>query len=126
MLSALVNEQGQHVTLWHDYLSVLTDPAHILVEVTVSVAFILLELLFVGLLWKRVMKPRLTRDIHEEVDAEHGVVHKEPYKEPQAPYRGQKMPPHAKPPVLSPPTARVRWTIRMAEALVKADPDRGE
>jgi hypothetical protein len=53
----------------------MTDPAHIMAEVTITIIFAIFELLFVGILWKRWLKPRITKTIHAEVDAEHGIEH---------------------------------------------------
>lgn len=62
--------------LWERYLELLTDPAHILFELTISVLFDLL-IVYLGyqLLLKRIILPKLRRDIHREIDAEHHVEH---------------------------------------------------
>ncbi len=54
----------------HEYLDILTDPAHGLAEVTFTV---LVDVLGVGLLWPLVR--RLIRREHTIIDAEHGVEH---------------------------------------------------
>lgn len=62
--------------LWEEYWGLLTDPAHLLFELTFSLAF---DILVVAVLWgilvKKVIIPRLRRDIHKEIDAEHGITH---------------------------------------------------
>ena len=75
MLLSLVNEQGQHVSLLQDYWGTLTDPAHLLTEITISIIFALLELVLVRWLFLKVIKPRLARQIHAEIDAEHEIEH---------------------------------------------------
>lgn len=57
-----------------EYWSILTDPAHVAVEVTLM---ILLDGLLLGLLWpviRRYVQSKLTAQ-HEELDREHGIHH---------------------------------------------------
>jgi hypothetical protein len=72
MILALVNEAGQHVSLWQDYLNTQFDPAHLLSELGFTVFF---DLLVVFVIWGKFLKPRLFKQIHDELDAEHGVTH---------------------------------------------------
>lgn len=62
--------------LWTEYLNLLTDPAHIMFELTISILFDLF-IVYLGyqLLFKRIILPKLRRDIHREIDAEHHVQH---------------------------------------------------
>lgn len=64
-------------TGWFDeYLALLQDPAHILFEITIGILFDLI-IVYVGyqLIVKRLIIPRLRRDIHKEIDDEHGIKH---------------------------------------------------
>ncbi len=54
------------------YLEILSDPAHLAVEVTIM---LVVDVLFLGLIW-----PLIRKAIHREhrlIDAEHGVTHPE-------------------------------------------------
>lgn len=65
---------------WH----ILSDPAHVAVEITLT---ILLDGVLLGLLWPMVrtyVNSRLQRQ-HEELDAEHGVMHHDDHVHLQAP-----------------------------------------
>ena len=68
---------------WH----ILSDPAHVAVEITLT---ILLDVVLLGMFWpmlKTYVNSRLARQ-HEQLDAEHGIthhgdhVHREPSKVP--------------------------------------------
>jgi hypothetical protein len=81
--SILASEEHAHeegLSLWEDYLSVAVDPAHIFAELTftVFIDFVLLFLVW-GLFFKKVLLPKIRsdirRDVHREIDAEHGVTH---------------------------------------------------
>lgn len=67
-------EEG--LSFWQDYMSVAFDPAHILAEITFTIFldFVLLFLVW-GLFFKKVLLPKMRRDIHREIDIEHGYVH---------------------------------------------------
>lgn len=54
-----------------DYLQTQFDPAHLLSEL----GFELAQVLLIGLLWRRVLKPKLIRSVHAEIDQEHGTDH---------------------------------------------------
>ncbi|GAB2989640.1 hypothetical protein [Nocardioides montaniterrae] len=57
-----------------EYWSILTDPAHVAVEVTLM---ILLDGILLGLAWpavRRYFNAKLER-AHRELDEEHGIVH---------------------------------------------------
>jgi hypothetical protein len=58
----------------HEYWSILTDPAHVSVEITLM---ILLDGLLLGVLWpliRRYLHHVLERQ-HAALDEEHGIVH---------------------------------------------------
>lgn len=57
-----------------EYWSILTDPAHVAVELTLMA---LIDGMILGLLWpliRRLINHRLDR-LHRELDAEHGITH---------------------------------------------------
>lgn len=57
-----------------EYWSILTDPAHVAVEITLM---ILLDGLLLGLLWPMIRRyvNRKLHQQHEILDAEHGIQH---------------------------------------------------
>lgn len=59
-------------TFW----DIALDPAHIAAELVWSLIFdgLFVALLY-GVIWKRYLLPRLRRQLHKELDAEHGIVH---------------------------------------------------
>lgn len=61
---------------WDEYVHLLQDPAHILFEITLSVVFDFV-IIYLGyqLFIKRVVIPRIRRELHREIDAEHHVEH---------------------------------------------------
>lgn len=59
---------------FHHYVEIVTDPGHVLAEITFM---LVIDLLVMGLLWPLVRKA-IDRRIHVEhlaIDAEHGVDH---------------------------------------------------
>ena len=72
--------EGHHeeegLTFWQDYMSVAFDPAHILAEITFTIFldFVLLFLVW-NIFFKKVILPKMRRDIHREIDIEHGYDH---------------------------------------------------
>lgn len=77
---------------FEEYLSILTEPAHLMAEST----FVIFEILFLALIYQpfkrrrdRRAEARITRVVedrvaaeHAVIDAEHGVVHPEPVTAP--------------------------------------------
>jgi hypothetical protein len=65
-------------SVWEHAWEIFTDPAHILAELgwTVIQDVLIIGLLY-GVVFKKVILPKLRRDIHKEIDAEHGIEHKE-------------------------------------------------
>lgn len=58
----------------HHYIEILSDPAHLAVEVTLM---LLVEVLFLGMIWpvaKKAMDRRVKAE-HVVLDKEHGVEH---------------------------------------------------
>lgn len=70
----LHGHEGESV--WEHAWEIFTDPSHILAELgwTVIQDVLIIGLLY-GLVFKRVILPKLRKDIHEEIDAEHGITH---------------------------------------------------
>jgi len=60
--------------IFHHYTELMTDPAHMLVELTFIVV---VDVLFLGLLWplaKRSVNKRVKAE-HRVLDQEHGITH---------------------------------------------------
>jgi len=68
--------------LWTDFLSVALDPAHILSELAFTIVFdgLVIALLY-GVVFKRMLLPRLRREIHRDIDAQHGIGHNDEHGE---------------------------------------------
>lgn len=72
----VVMEHEHSGNFWNDFISIATDPAHLLFEVLFTIVFDgVIVALFWGVLIKKVLLPRLRKDIHEEIDQEHGINH---------------------------------------------------
>ena len=75
MISTFVLEEAHHGGGYlGEYWSILTDPAHVAVELTLM---LLLDGLLLGLLWpliRRFIDEKLRRQ-HEVFDEEHGIHH---------------------------------------------------
>lgn len=56
--------------------SIFTDPSHIIAELawTIIQDFVIIWLLY-GTVWKKMILPRLRREIHKEIDEEHNITH---------------------------------------------------
>jgi hypothetical protein len=63
-----------NLPLWKDYLQTQFDPAHLLSETGFTVVF---DVVLGWLVWGKILKPRLVKSVHKEIDAEHGVNHEE-------------------------------------------------
>lgn len=62
--------------LWEEFWQLATDPAHLLFELSFSVLFdVIVVSLIWGLIIKKMIIPRVKRDVHKEIDEEHGVEH---------------------------------------------------
>lgn len=61
--------------VWEEFLELATDPAHLLFELSFSLVF---DILIVSVIWgiviKKIIIPRVKRDVHKELDAEHGIA----------------------------------------------------
>ncbi|MBJ7280519.1 MAG: hypothetical protein JHD31_01410 [Rhodoluna sp.] len=55
---------------------IFSDPSHIIAELgwTLIQDIVLIWLLY-GTVWKKMILPRLRREIHKEIDEEHNITH---------------------------------------------------
>lgn len=61
---------------WAEFLSLLVDPAHIAFEVVASLVIdVVIVAGLYGIIFKKFILPKLRRDIHREIDEEHGIEH---------------------------------------------------
>jgi hypothetical protein len=62
-----------------EYFHIMLDPAHAFAEISYTILF---DLVIVGLIWgvifNKIILPKVKRDLHLEIDTEHGIVHTEP------------------------------------------------
>ena len=65
----------EHTGTWlEEYFYIVTDPAHALAEVTFTLLFdFFIVFLIWGIIVNKVIIPKLKRDLHREIDTEHGV-----------------------------------------------------
>lgn len=70
----LAAEANEHPSVWEAYLEVMSDPGHLLAEMTFV---LILDVLLLGVVvpfLHRALKRRLER-LHQELDVEHNVDH---------------------------------------------------
>lgn len=61
---------------WDEVISITFDPAHIFAEVFWQIVFdVILVAFLYGVVFKRWLLPRLRKQIHQELDGEHGIEH---------------------------------------------------
>lgn len=65
------SEQGILQEAWN----LITDPAHAITEIFYSVMFDLLIIPVTILAYKKIREPKLRKEIHQEIDKEHGIEH---------------------------------------------------
>jgi hypothetical protein len=75
----LIHFAGENATaggLLPEAWSIFTDPSHILAELawTLIQDVVLIWLLY-GTVWKKMILPKLRREIHKEIDEEHNITH---------------------------------------------------
>ncbi len=62
--------------LWGEAWSIFTDPSHILAELGWTVIQdVIVIWLFYGIIFKKVILPRIRKEIHKEIDEEHNIKH---------------------------------------------------
>lgn len=73
-----MEHEHEGMSMLEEAWSIFSDPAHILAELgwTIIQDVLVLWLLY-GVVFKKVILPKLRKDIHKEIDAEHGITHKE-------------------------------------------------
>lgn len=54
---------------WDNYFELLTDPAHWLFEITVTLT---VDVLIGFIIFKKIVIPKVKRALHKEIDKEHG------------------------------------------------------
>jgi hypothetical protein len=64
-----------HTESW---LDIALDPDHIIAEMLWTAVFdgVIVAFLY-GIIWKKIILPKVKRDIHEQIDKEHNITHKE-------------------------------------------------
>jgi hypothetical protein len=72
-----MEHEHQGASVLEEAWGLFSDPAHILAELgwTVIQDVLIIGLLY-GIVFKKVILPRLRKDIHKEIDMEHGITHK--------------------------------------------------
>ena len=69
------HEEGN---VWEHAWEIFTDPAHILPEIAWHLIIeVVVIAFFYGVIVKKVILPKLRRDIHKEIDREHGITHED-------------------------------------------------
>jgi hypothetical protein len=63
-----------HCNLWCDYVHTQFDPAHLLSELGFTIVF---DFVLLWLVWGKILKPRIMKQVHAELDAEHGITHED-------------------------------------------------
>lgn len=73
-------EQHENTDFWTEVWSITLDPAHMVAEL---ISAIIIDIVVIALMYNFVFKKfilptiqaRLTKEIHTEIDVEHGYVH---------------------------------------------------
>jgi hypothetical protein len=62
--------------LWGEAWSIFTDPSHIIAELgwTIIQDVVIIWLIY-GTVFKKIILPRLRKEIHKEIDEEHNIKH---------------------------------------------------
>lgn len=73
-----MDEQHLEESVWQHAWEIFIDPSHILAELgwTIIQDVLIIGVLY-GVVFKKMILPKLRREIHKEIDAEHGIKHKE-------------------------------------------------
>lgn len=74
-LAAQHGAETEH-DLWGEAWAIFTDPSHIIAELGWTIIQdVLVIWLFYGIVFKKMILPRLRREIHKEIDEEHNIEH---------------------------------------------------
>lgn len=74
-LAASHGAETEH-DLWGEAWSIFTDPSHILAELGWTIIQdVIVIWLFYGIIFKKVILPRIRKEIHKEIDEEHNIKH---------------------------------------------------
>lgn len=67
----------EHETdFWTEVINITFDPAHIMAELFWAVIFdVIIITLLLNVVFKKYILPKLRKDIHKEIDDEHGIEH---------------------------------------------------
>ena len=70
------HEYHEEMSVLQEAWSIFTDPAHIMAELgwTIIQDLLIIGVLY-GIVFKKILLPKLRRDIHKEIDIEHGIEH---------------------------------------------------
>jgi hypothetical protein len=67
----------EHGSVWTEAWGLITDPSHAITEIFYSLLFDALVIPLTILIYKKIREPKLRREIHAEIDTEHGITHSE-------------------------------------------------
>jgi len=68
--------QEHGTNFWDEVINITFDPAHIVAELFWAVIFdVIVITLLLNVVFKKYILPKLKKDIHEEIDDEHGISH---------------------------------------------------
>jgi hypothetical protein len=73
-----MEHEHEGMSILEEAWAVFSDPSHIIAELgwTIIQDVLIIGLLY-GIVFKKVILPKLRKDIHKEIDAEHGIEHEE-------------------------------------------------
>lgn len=68
------HDHGDELGVWESTLHILTDPGHLIAELIFTIFFdLVVVFFFYKIVLKKIIIPRLRKDIHKEIDASHGI-----------------------------------------------------
>lgn len=71
-----MEHEHEGMSILEEAFSIFSDPAHILAEVGWTlIQDVIIIWLFYGIVFKKIILPKLRRDIHTEIDEQHGINH---------------------------------------------------
>lgn len=63
--------------VWQETFNLITDPAHAMTEIFYSLLFDLLIIPVTIFIYRKIREPNLRKEIHQEIDQEHGINHQQ-------------------------------------------------